>query len=54
MIPKRPIQFDGIDHVVLQVSDRERALHFYCEILGLTVERIIDDLQVYQLRCDAI
>jgi len=45
------IQFDGIDHVVLQVSDRERALHFYTQILGLTVERVIEDLQIYQLRC---
>jgi len=51
MTAKGPIQFDGIDHVVLQVSDRERALHFYCQILGLTVERVIEDLQIYQLRC---
>lgn len=46
-----PIQFDGIDHVVLQVTDQERALHFYTQILGLTVERIIEDLQIYQIRC---
>jgi len=46
-----PIQFDGIDHVVLQITDRERALHFYTQILGLTVERVIEDLQIYQLRC---
>ena len=49
--PNSPIQFDGIDHVVLQVTDRERALHFYTQILGLTVERVIEDLQIYQLRC---
>ncbi|MBV8770897.1 MAG: VOC family protein, partial [Deltaproteobacteria bacterium] len=51
MTAKRPIQFDGIDHVVLQVSDPERALHFYCQILGLTVERVIEDMKIYQLRC---
>jgi len=45
------MQFDGIDHVVLQVTDSERALHFYTQILGLTVERVIEDLQIYQLRC---
>jgi catechol 2,3-dioxygenase-like lactoylglutathione lyase family enzyme len=45
------MQFEGIDHVVLQVTDRERALHFYTQILGLTVERVIEDLQIYQLRC---
>jgi len=37
-----PVQFHGIDHVVLQVTDSERALHFYTQILGLTVERVIN------------
>ena len=51
MKPDCPMQFHGIDHVVLQVTDSERALHFYTQILGLTVERVIEDLQIYQLRC---
>lgn len=51
MQPTCPIQFSGIDHVVLQVTDRERALHFYTEILGLPVERVIEDLHIYQIRC---
>jgi catechol 2,3-dioxygenase-like lactoylglutathione lyase family enzyme len=46
-----PAQFHGIDHVVLQVTDSERAFHFYTHILGPTVERVIEDLQIYQLRC---
>ena len=46
-----PIQYHGIDHVVLQVTDRERSLHFCTQILGLTVERVIEDMNVYQLRC---
>jgi glyoxylase I family protein len=45
------VQFDGIDHVVLRVTDRDRTLHFYTEILGLHVERIIEDLGLFQLRC---
>lgn len=48
-----PVQFDGIDHVVLRVTDRDRALHFYTDILGLHVERIIEDLGLYQVRCGA-
>jgi catechol 2,3-dioxygenase-like lactoylglutathione lyase family enzyme len=51
MTSSGPIQFDGIDHVVLQVTDRERALRFYTQVLGLTIERVIEDLQIYQLRC---
>lgn len=51
MKPNCPIQFHGIDHVVLQVTDRERTLHFYTQILGLAVERIIEDRQIYQVRC---
>lgn len=46
-----PLQFDGIDHVVLRVTDRDRTLHFYTEILGLHVERIIEDLGLFQVRC---
>ena len=48
-----PISFKGIDHVVLRVTDIERSLAFYCGVLGLALERIIDDLQIYQLRCGA-
>src|SRR5258705_6135284 len=51
MKPDCPVQFHGIDHVVPQVTDSERALHFYTHILGLTVERVIEDLQIYQIRC---
>ena len=51
MKPDCPIRFEGLDHVVLQVSDKDRSLHFYTEVLGLSLERIIEDLQIYQLRC---
>jgi len=39
-----------IDHVVLRVSELARALHFYCEVLGLREERRIDALGLVQLR----
>jgi catechol 2,3-dioxygenase-like lactoylglutathione lyase family enzyme len=48
-----PVHFEGIDHVVLRVTDRVRSLHFYTEILGLHVERIIEDLGLFQVRCGA-
>ena len=28
----------GLDHVVLRVSDLERARKFYCDVLGASVE----------------
>ena len=46
-----PITFKGIDHVVLRVTDIERSLAFYGEILGLALERVIEGAQIYQLRC---
>ena len=46
-----PIQFHGIDHVVLQVTDVEKTLHFYTTVLGLSVERVIEDMGLYQVRC---
>jgi catechol 2,3-dioxygenase-like lactoylglutathione lyase family enzyme len=45
------MQFDGIDHVVLYVTESERALRFYTQVLGLALERVIEDLQIYQIRC---
>ncbi len=46
-----PAQFNGIDHVVLRVTSLERTLAFYVDLLGLTVERIIPALNLYQIRC---
>ncbi len=46
-----PLRFYGIDHVVLKVTDIERALRFYVDVLGLKLERIIEDAGIYQLRC---
>ena len=51
MKTNHPFDFDGIDHVVLRVTDRDRTLRFYGEVLGLHVERIIEDLNLFQMRC---
>ena len=45
------MHFHGIDHVVLKVTEIERALRFYVDVLGLKLERIIEDAGIYQLRC---
>jgi catechol 2,3-dioxygenase-like lactoylglutathione lyase family enzyme len=31
-----------MDHIVLNVSDMDRSLHFYTDVLGLTAERVED------------
>ncbi len=45
-----PIEVRGIDHVVLRVADVERALHFYCEVLGCREERRVEEVGLIQLR----
>jgi catechol 2,3-dioxygenase-like lactoylglutathione lyase family enzyme len=40
----------GIDHVVLRVSDAERSIAFYCDLLGCGIERRLDELGLIQLR----
>jgi len=41
----------GIDHVVLRVSDLERMVRFYCDVLGCLMERRSrDELGLAQLR----
>jgi catechol 2,3-dioxygenase-like lactoylglutathione lyase family enzyme len=43
-------QMLGLDHVVLRVGDIERALAFYRDVLGCTLERSLEDVGLYQLR----
>lgn len=44
------IPLRGLDHIVLRVSDVDRALAFYCEVLGCKEERRVDALGLIQLR----
>ena len=39
-----------LDHVVLRVSDVTRAIEFYCEVIGCTEERRVDEVGLVQLR----
>ena len=43
----------GLDHVVLRVADVERALRFYCEVLGCREERRLESIGLVQLRAGA-
>jgi len=47
------IEIRGIDHVVLRVRDLDRALGFYCGVLGCREERRLDALGLVQLRAGA-
>jgi len=47
------IEILGLDHVVLRVVDLERALRFYCGVLGCAEERRVDALGLVQLRAGA-
>ena len=45
-----PIKIQTIDHVVLRVVDAERAIRFYCDVLGCTMDRRRDNIGLIQLR----
>lgn len=45
-----PFKLAGIDHVVLRVNDMQRALDFYCGVLGCTEERRVPKFGLVQLR----
>ena len=40
----------GLDHVVLRVTNTARLTHFYCDVLGCSVERDRPELGLVQLR----
>jgi glyoxylase I family protein len=45
-----PLRVTGLDHVVLRVSDMDRAIEFYERVLGLHVERRLSEIGLVQLR----
>lgn len=45
-----PFKLAHIDHVVLRVSDMQRALGFYCGVLGCVEERSLPEFGLVQLR----
>jgi glyoxylase I family protein len=42
-----------LDHVVLYVADLDRAIRFYCDVLGCTLERRVATIDLVQLRAGA-
>jgi glyoxylase I family protein len=44
------INIRDIDHIVLRVTDLDRMLRFYCDVLGCTVARRQDTIGLVQLR----
>src|SRR4051795_4664165 len=45
-----PLRVKGLDHIVLRVSDMDRAISFYEQVLGLQVERRLPEIGLVQLR----
>lgn len=48
--PEVPIAIRGLDHVVFRVHDLDKAIAFYCDVLGCTEEKRNEELGLYQLR----
>ena len=46
----RAISIRNLDHVVVRVSDVDRSLAFYCNILGCAEERRVERIGLVQLR----
>ena len=44
------IHIREIDHIVLRVLDMKAMTRFYCDVLGCTVERNMDEIGLLQLR----
>ena len=43
-------QIRNLDHLVLRVSDLSAMMRFYTEVLGCSVEKVQENLGLYQLR----
>ncbi|MCP4330901.1 MAG: VOC family protein [Alphaproteobacteria bacterium] len=44
------ISIKNLDHVVLRVADIDRAVRFYCDVLGCSEERRLESIGLVQLR----
>jgi len=43
----------GLDHLVIRVSDLDKAVSFYCGVLGARVERSLENPKLVQVRAGA-
>jgi catechol 2,3-dioxygenase-like lactoylglutathione lyase family enzyme len=48
-----PIAVSGFDHIVLRVRDKGRMLGFYCDVLGLAVDRDRPEIGLTHIRAGA-
>jgi glyoxylase I family protein len=48
-----PFRLERLDHVVLLVADMDVARHFYCDVVGCTVDRELAQYGMLQLRAGA-
>jgi glyoxylase I family protein len=48
-----PFALKGLDHVVLLVTDMDRARRFYCDVVGCSVDRELPEYGMLQLRAGA-
>ena len=44
------IAIRNLDHVVVRTADVDRAIRFYCDVLGCRVERRVDRIGLIQMR----
>lgn len=45
-----PFRIGGLDHIVIRVRDMSRMVAFYRDVLDCPVEKVQDDLGLWQLR----
>ncbi|MBN9557582.1 MAG: VOC family protein [Alphaproteobacteria bacterium] len=45
-----PFQLRKLDHIVLRIHDLKASLHFYCDVLGCTMDKEQSQIGLYQVR----
>jgi catechol 2,3-dioxygenase-like lactoylglutathione lyase family enzyme len=53
LVTTAPFQLRAIDHVVLRIRDLAASLHFYCDILGCTPDKVQEAIGLWQVRAGA-
>jgi glyoxylase I family protein len=48
-----PYRIKNLDHIVLRVKDIEAMLRFYLDVLGCAMEKVQDEIGLYQVRAGA-